>query len=212
MMALQEFSGELLALAGPLEPSAISFDPATAFSPTLQTAAGVPSLQAGGVGGVSSSAGRTQSTQTPGAGGGKGGRGGSSRSRASPAGTAGTAAGGLGTWVAALQLLGDYLVDESVEVISTAQETLRLLLATREGQEALAHCDLSLRPYLEAFQGQGGASANGGEGFAAPPAAFAAQPAPRTYLGDSQLWRCDLRPYAVWLCDLACAMLGQVKC
>ena len=57
---LQEFAGELLALAGPLEPSAIAFDPAAAFSSARQAASSSSAPAAGGAGGGS---GRTQGTQ-----------------------------------------------------------------------------------------------------------------------------------------------------
>lgn len=53
-------------------------------------------------------------------------------------------------YVAALQLLSDYLVDEDVAIIRTAQNTLRGLLNTAEGVAALEHVD-ACRPYIEIF-------------------------------------------------------------
>lgn len=213
--AAQEFAGELLALAGPLHPSAIAFDPAAAFSPAQQGAA-ASVLPAGtsdsGGGGVSRTQGRSQATQTP-AGGGAAGAGRGGRPKGSPAGKAGAGGGsGGGTWAAALQLLSDYLVDESVEVIRTAQKTLRLLLATPEGREALQQCGPALRPYLEAFQH----SVGRGDAFthpqaAAEAAAEAAAAAAAPQLGSRQLWRCDARPYGAWVCDLAAAMLRKAS-
>lgn len=57
---------------------------------------------------------------------------------------------GGGPYVAALQLLSDYLVDEDVAIIRTAQNTLRGLLNTGEGVAALAHVG-DCRPYIEIF-------------------------------------------------------------
>lgn len=204
---LQEFAGELLALAGPLDPSAIAFDPAAAFSSAAAPGPAAPGVAAGASGG----GGRSQCREaTPGSQGGKGGRAGSAgRARPASAGGGSGAAGG-GTWAAALALLGDYLVDESVEVIRTAQYTLRLLLATPEGQEALGALDSGLRPYLEVFQhtGTGQAGASGAQPSAASPGALPGAP---PELGSRQLWRCDARPYDQWVCDLACAMLRKVR-
>ncbi len=150
------------------------------------------------------------------------------RHKASPAGKAGGGASGDGggTWAAALHLLSDYLVDESVEVIRTAQKTLRLLLGTPEGGEALRQCSPAQRPYLEAFLHTSsgstattavapGTSSMAAVAFSHPqPAAEAAaelasQAGPQ--LGSPQLWRCDERPYGAWVCDLAAAMLRKVR-
>lgn len=203
---LQELSGELLALAGPLDPSAIAFDPSAAFSPAQPGGSGSDELPGtAGEGTWSSGGGRTQgSQQTPGAA--TGGRAGGSR--ISPAGGRGSGGSGSGgTWAAALQLLGDYLVDESVEVIRAAQFTVRRLLATPEGQAALQQTGPALRPYLAAFQHEPSA----GEGFARPSgeASDGADDGP-TPLGSRQLWRCD-RPYAAWVCALADAVLSKVR-
>ena len=51
--------------------------------------------------------------------------------------------------VAGLQLMADYLVDPDVLVIKSAQFTLRLLLATAAGKEALSHVDPVARSYLQ---------------------------------------------------------------
>lgn len=214
--ALQEFAGELLALAGPLDPSAIAFDPASAFS----SAAPSPGAAAAVASGSGSSGGRTQGggTQTPApTQGGRSGRPGR-RSQGSPGGRGGGGSGSGGTWAAALALLADYLVDESVEVIRTAQYTLRLLLSTPEGQEALQQLDPALRPYLEAFRH--GPGEPGAHKVAAGAAAQAAQAGAaeadsaggrRLQLDSRHLWRCDGRPYDDWVCQLACAMLRKVR-
>ena len=55
------------------------------------------------------------------------------------------------TWVTALRLLADYLIDEDVGVIRRAKYTLRLLLGTEEGKAALAQVDDATRPFLEVF-------------------------------------------------------------
>ncbi|KAL4452130.1 hypothetical protein ABPG75_007792 [Micractinium tetrahymenae] len=205
---LAEFSGELLALAGPLDPSAIAFDPASAFSPAQLGGSGSDDLPGSAAGGTwASGGGRTQgSQQTPGAAG--GGRGGSSRhSRASPAGgrTAGGSSGG--TWAAALHLLGDYLVDESVDVIRAAQFTVRRLLTTPEGQAALQFTGPALQPYLQAFQH----GASQADGFAQPVGdASSAGSTGAARLDSRKLWRCD-RPYAAWVCELADAMLSKAS-
>ena len=209
---MQEFAGELLALAGPLEPSAIAFDPAAAFSSAHQ---GASSASAAAAVGAGASIGRTQGTQNaPAEGGSKGGKGG--RARASPAGkAAGGGTSSTATWVVALQLLGDYLVDESVEVIRSAQYTLRLLLATPEGLEALQRLDPGLRPYLEAFQHSGSPSvahpSAAVPGAAGTDVGSAAAQDVRLQLESPQLWRCDAQPYDTWVCNLTCAMLRQVR-
>lgn len=217
-MPLQEFAGELLALAGPLDPSAIAFDPAAAFS----SAAPSPGAAPGAASGSSGSGGRTQGggTQTPAATqGGRSARPGR-RTQSSPGGRGGNGSSGSGgTWAAALALLADYLVDESVEVIRTAQYTLRLLLATAEGQEALQQLDPALRPYLEAFRHdsrEAGAhrpvAAAAAQAASAGAAAEGASPGGRRLQLDSrQLWRCDGRRYDDWVCQLACAMLHKVS-
>ena len=51
--------------------------------------------------------------------------------------------------VAGLQLMADYLVDPDVLVIKSAQFTLRLLLATAAGKEALSHVDPVAQSYLQ---------------------------------------------------------------
>lgn len=201
----QEFAGELLALAGPLDPAAIAFDPASAFSIT-RPATGPAQLASGALLGSGSSGGRTQGTQTPGPSqGGQGGRGGGARSRASPRDRSAGGGGGSGTWVAALALLADYLVDESVGVIRTAQTTLRTLLATPQGQEALQHVDPALRPYLEAFAHE--ASSTGSQ----PAAPKASAAGIGEQLDSPRVWRCDTQPYGQWVCGLACAMLRKVS-
>ena len=208
---LQEFAGELLALAGPLDPSAIAFDPASAFS----SAAPSPGAAAAVASGSGSSGGGTQ-TPAP-TQGGRSGRPGR-RSQGSPGGRGGGGSGSGSTWAAALAQLADYLVDESVEVIRTAQYTLRLLLSTPEGQEALQQLDPALRPYLEAFRH--GPGEPGTHKVAAGAAAQAAQAGAaeaglaggrRLQLDSRQLWRCDGRPYDDWVCQLACAMLRKVR-
>ena len=209
---LQEFAGELLALAGPLEPSAIAFDPAAAFSSAHK---GASSASVPGTGGAGAGSGRTQGTQnSPAEGASKGGKG--MRARASPASkAAGGGPSGTATWVVALQLLGDYLVDESVEVIKSAQYTLRLLLATPEGLGALQQLDPGLRPYLEAFQHSGSPSVAhpcaAVPGAAGTGAGSAAAQDGRLQLDSPQLWCCDAQPYDTWVCNLTCAMLRQVR-
>ncbi len=63
---------------------------------------------------------------------------------------------GGGTWVTALRLLADYLIDEDVGVIRRAQYTLRLLLGTEEGRAALAQVEDATRPFLEVFANRQG--------------------------------------------------------
>ncbi|PSC71129.1 serine threonine-kinase ATM isoform X1 [Micractinium conductrix] len=214
---LAEFAGELLALAGPLESTAIAFDPKAAFSSLQHRGGGADGLP--GTGGTSgSSAGPSQGAVAP-----PGGRAASRARLRSPGsgdgGSGGSGCGGSTTWVAALQLLGDCLVDESVEVISTAQDTLRLLLAAPEGQAALQALDPALRPYLEAFHPQSSrapaaAATAGGSGWDAAAGSDVSGGSGGNGGGPSlesrQLWRCE-QPYDAWVCQLACAMLGRAS-
>lgn len=110
-------------------------------------------------------------------------------------------------------------MDESVEVISTAQDTLRLLLAAPEGQAALQALDPALRPYLEAFHPQSSrapaaAATAGGSGWDAAAGSDVSGGSGGNGGGPSlesrQLWRCE-QPYDAWVCQLACAMLGRVR-
>ena len=102
--ALAAFAGELLALAGAWDPSAIALKPLYAASSKL------PSTEQSDV----SSAG-------------------------SSTGSAGDTTAYVSMVVAGLQLMATYLVDAEVLVIKSAQFTLRHLLATAAGREALAH-------------------------------------------------------------------------
>lgn len=204
---VQEFAGELLALAGPLDPSAIAFDPSSPFGPAQPGSGGSDDLPGSAVGGPSSSGGgRTQGSQhTPGTGADRrSGAGRATRGSGAPAGARGGDGGR--TWAAALRLLGDYLVDQSVGVIRAAQFTARRLLAAPEGQAALQRAGPALQPYLAAFQHDAAA----GGGFARPvgDAGNSAAGGPAR-LGCRQLWRCD-RPYTAWVCALADAMLSKV--
>ena len=112
--ALAAFAGELLALAGAWEPSAISLKPLCAASSKL------PSTE--------------QSEATP---------------AGSSTGSAGNTSAYVSMVVASLQLMATYLVDPEVLVIKSAQFTLRHLLASAAGKEALAHLDPVTQSYLQ---------------------------------------------------------------
>jgi hypothetical protein len=195
---LAEFAGELLALAGPLDPHAMAFDAAAAAGGELPDAAALAAAAAGGGAGGGARkgrAGRSQSqsqAQEP------------SPSPAAPrsAGAGPGAGGDAGaTWAAALRLLCDYLVDEDTGVVRAAQATLRRLLATLEGQAALSELEPRTRQLVEIFA----------------PVKDAAAPAPapaRPGLADlerPELWRLGGRPYEAWVCELAHAMLQRVS-
>ena len=107
---LTAFTGELLALAGPLDSSAIAFQ--HACSPEAHPAFTAPG----------------PSYTTPG----------------SPEGASLTA-----MMAAALRLMADFLVNPDVVVIKSAQFTLRHLLATQLGQDALAQLDPVTQGYLQ---------------------------------------------------------------
>ncbi len=51
--------------------------------------------------------------------------------------------------VAALQLMADYLVDPDVRTIKSVQFTLRHLLSSERGREALSQLDAVTQSYLQ---------------------------------------------------------------
>ena len=111
---LTAFTGELLALAGPLDSSAIAFK--MACSPQTQ-----PTLKA------------------------------PDPSDCTPAPSSGSSDGASLTamMATALRLMADFLVDPDVVVIKSAQFTLRHLLATQLGQDALCQLDPVIQGYLQ---------------------------------------------------------------
>ena len=120
---LAEFAGELLAVAGPLQPTAISFD-ATALQGNAATAAAEEISSSS-----SSTSGRSQKAMLT------------------------TVKSIQSTWTAALEMLCDYVIDEDTAVVHAAQGTLRHLLATPQGREAEKGLDPGKQCLVSVFEG-----------------------------------------------------------
>jgi len=181
---LAEFAGELLAVAGPLHPRSIAFD-ATALQKLDQhlitggTNSTTPVSTSKGTGSKSGST--KPSTSRP--------QFGSRR-------TMDTNMTTRETWIAVLEMLSDYVIDEDTAVVKAAQRTLRHVLSTDEGREAQKGLDPgNLIQVFGVFENQLGRNKNTAAGHAE----------------NAKLWAMSGRSYSAWVCDLAYVLLKRVR-
>ncbi len=165
---LAEFAAELLAVAGPLQARSIAFDAAA-----LQKM-GKHLTSSGGnaVTSTSSKSGVVQASST------------ASTTR--------------DTWIAVLEMLSDYVIDEDTAVVKAAQRTLRHVLSTDEGREAEKGLDPRKRNLIQVF------------------GILDSQLAKNKYTaaghaGNENLWSMYGRSYSSWVCDLAFVLLKRVS-
>jgi hypothetical protein len=171
---LAEFAGELLAVAGPLQAKSIAFDAAA--------------LQKGGkiFTNVNDNKSPTPSKATT--------------STISKSGSEqyDTNVATRDTWISALEMLSDYVIDEDTAVVKAAQRTLRHVLSSDEGREAEKGLDPRKRNLIQVFgvlENQLGKNKNTAAGHAE----------------NSRLWAMSGRNYSAWVCDLAYVLLKRVR-
>lgn len=109
------------------------------------------------------------------------------------------ASDGGSIWPTALRLLCDYLIDESTEVVRTAQGTLRRLLGYEECKRASAALGHETRLLVEVFQPP------------EPSQAEATRPTSTAEVEDASLWDLASNQYDAWVCTLAYTMLRRVS-
>jgi hypothetical protein len=184
---LAEFAGELLAVAGPLNSRSIAFDAAA--------------LQKAGNNFTSNTLnGLTTRATTPRTAGNTTGRSGSTKpsTTKSKSTIMDTNMTTHDTWIAVLEMLSDYVIDEDTAVVRAAQRTLRHVLSTEEGRAAEKGLDPRKRNLIEVFgalENQLGRNKNTAAGHAE----------------NGLLWALGGRSYSTWVCDLAFVLLKRVR-
>lgn len=173
------FAGELIARVGPLDPATIAFSAPKSASDALPLpaadAAAAPRAAAG---------------------------------RPSAAAVGRLGSGGEGNAPApmlllALRQLADLLVDGDVSVISTAQFTLRQLLRSAEGQNAIEALDATTQSYLRIYVRKP---------LQERPGVAPVLPIDPLWdlAGNASLFLADDKPYSQWVCNLTHAILRRV--
>ncbi|KAH7622345.1 putative Serine/threonine-protein kinase ATM [Nannochloris sp. 'desiccata'] len=181
---LAEFAGELLAVAGPLHARSIAFDVAalqkigkhltTANNSTSTTPRNINKTTGSRSGSAKPSTSKSQSGSR----------------------TMDTNMTTHDTWIAVIEMLSDYVIDEDTAVVKAAQRTLRHVLSTDEGREAEKGLDSGKRNLIQVFgvlENQLGRNKNTAAGHAE----------------NARLWAMSGRSYSAWVCDLAYVLLKR---
>jgi len=184
---LAEFAGELLAVAGPLPARAIAFDASallkldTHRTPGMNSPPPLNTLS-------KSTQGSRSGTSKPS----------TSKSQLRNRHTINTNMTIRDTWIAVLDMLSDYVIDEDTSVVKAAQRTLRHVLSTDEGHEAQKGLNPGKRNLIQVFgvlENQLGRNKNTAAGHAE----------------NARLWAMSGRNYSTWVCDLAYVLLKRVR-